>query len=191
MIGFIWYMAASYCNWLSEQEGLPKAQWCYLPNGNGAYAEGMTIPSDVLLRTGYRMLTEAEWEYACRAGTVTSYYFGQSVDLLGKYARYQANSKDHAWPCGSLLPNDLGLFDMLGNQLEWVQDRLGNEMQQRGTLIDDIITVSETINDKYPRILRGVSFLYPATYVRSAARFSHSPVHRSGDLGLRVGRTLP
>jgi hypothetical protein len=72
MIGFTWYFAAEYCNWLSEQEGLPKDQWCYLPNESGAYAEGMVIPADVLQRNGYRLPTEAEWEYACRSGTVTS-----------------------------------------------------------------------------------------------------------------------
>ena len=123
MIGVTWYGAAAYCNWLSEQEGLPKDQWCYLPNEAGAYDEGMTIPADVLQRTGYRLPTEAEWEYACRSGTITSRYYGLSTDLLGKYAWYQANSQEHAWPCGSLLPNDLGLFDMLGNVFEWCQDR--------------------------------------------------------------------
>ena len=117
-----WYSAAHYCNWLSEQEGLPKDQWCYLPNEAGAYAEGMSIPADVLERTGYRLPTEAEWEYACRAGAVTSRYYGHSIDLLDAYARYQANSKEHAWACGSLFSNDLGLFDMLGNVCEWCQD---------------------------------------------------------------------
>ena len=68
MIGFTWYIAAEYCNWLSEQEGLPKDQWCYLPNEAGAYAEGMTIPADVLERTGYRLPTEAEWEYRLPLG---------------------------------------------------------------------------------------------------------------------------
>ena len=124
-----------YCNWLSEQEGLPKDQWCYLPNEAGAYAEGMTIPADVLERTGYRLPTEAEWEYACRAGAVTSRYYGHSIDLLDAYAWYQANSKEHAWTCGSLLPNDLGLFDMLGNVFEWCQDQHGRVRGRReGTI---------------------------------------------------------
>ena len=48
MSGFTWYIAAEYCNWLSEQEGLPKHQWCYVPNEAGAYADGMSIPADVL-----------------------------------------------------------------------------------------------------------------------------------------------
>ena len=112
--------AAAYCNWLSEQEGLPKDQWCYLPNERGAYTPRDDDSRRCLAATGYRLPTEAEWEYACRSGTITSRYYGDSTDLLDKYAWYQANSQDHAWPCGSLLPNDLGLFDMLGNVFEWV-----------------------------------------------------------------------
>ena len=110
-----WYHAAAYCNWLSEEEGLPKDQWCYLPNEQKKYDKGMKVPADFLQRTGYRLPTEVEWEYASRAGAMTSRHYGLSVDLLEQYARYQANSHNHAWPCGSLMPNDLGLFDTLGN----------------------------------------------------------------------------
>ena len=94
-----------------------------LPAERGrAYAEGMTIPADALQRTGYRLPTEAEWEYACRAGAVTSRYYGRLDRPAGRLCLVQANSQEHAWPCGSLLPNDLGLFDMLGNVYEWPHD---------------------------------------------------------------------
>jgi len=192
MIAFTWYIAAHYCNWLSEQEGLPKHQWCYLPNEADAYAGGMTIPADVLQRRGYRLPTEAEWEYACRSGSVTNYYFGMSIELLDKYAWYQANSKEHAWACASLLPNDLGLFDMLGNEYEWVQDDTRRAMHERKGLFIDIIHDSEHINDKNARLLRGGSFYNPPAGVRSAYRIWIAPSDRNSPLGgFRPCRTYP
>jgi formylglycine-generating enzyme required for sulfatase activity len=189
MIVFTWYVAANYCNWLSEQEGLPKDQWCYLPNQAGAYAEGMSIPADVLRRSGYRLPTEAEWEYACRSGTVTSYYFVLSSELLGKYAWYKANSQEHAWSCGSLLPNDLGLFDMLGNEIEWVQDSIRRSLRERKGLFSDIINMSEYVNEKDPRPLRGGSSNAPHSLVRSANRIYYAPAYRYTEFGLRPART--
>jgi formylglycine-generating enzyme required for sulfatase activity len=182
-ISVTWFGAAAYCNWLSQQEGLPKDQWCYLPNAQGKFDKGMTIPADALQRTGYRLPTEAEWEYACRAGTATSRPYGLSINLLEFYARYQANSKDHAWRCGSLLPNDLGLFDMLGNVIEWCQER--HALYQPGkaeSSIDDIV-------DDHPRLLRGGSFIYRPAIVRSAYRDKYVPSAWSTYTGLRPART--
>jgi formylglycine-generating enzyme required for sulfatase activity len=78
----------------------------------------MKMAANYLQRTGYRLPTEAEWEFACRAGAVTSFYFGDSKELLPRYAWYQKNSQNKLWPVGSLKPNDLGLFDMAGNAWE-------------------------------------------------------------------------
>jgi len=116
----------------------------------------MTIPADVLERIGYRLPTEAEWEYACRAGAMTSRYYGHSALLLGAYARYQANSQEHAWRCGELLPNDLGLFDMLGNEFEWTQDIYGVERPSRHSVGYDIININTNVYEKIPRLVRVV-----------------------------------
>jgi len=184
-----WYTAAHYCNWLSEQEGLPKDQWCYLPADEGGYADGMTVPADVLLRTGYRLPTEAESEYACRSGTITSRYYGASTDLLPFYAYYLANSHDHAWACGSLLPNDLGLFDMLGNESEWVHDEFGVRRPGRHGSFIDTINILGYINEKIPRLFRGGAFGDQAAGVRSALCDRNAPAIRSMGVGFRPART--
>ena len=188
-IGPDWYSAAHYCNWLSEQDGLPKDQWCYLPKEAGAYAEGMSIPANVLERTGYRLPTEAEWEYACRAGAVTSRYYGNSIALLDAYARYQANGKDHAWMCGSLFPNDLGLFDVLGNTYEWCQDNQGASKPLRKGIYNDIIRISTSVVEKDPGVLRGGAFDMQPAYVRSAYRLRLARAGRVSNGGFRPSRT--
>jgi formylglycine-generating enzyme required for sulfatase activity len=191
MIGFTWYIAANFSNWLSEQEGLPKDQWCYLCNEASGYADGMTIPADVLKRTGYRLPTEAEWEYACRAGAATGRYYGQSIDLLGDYAWYLANSGEHAWICGSLLPNDLGLFDMLGNELEWCHDPINVSRPSKKGIYNDIINNIAYVDVSTPRIIRGAAFGNRSPSVRSADRNANQPATRSWSVGFRPARTYP
>src|SRR5207237_9923946 len=106
-----WFQAAVYCNWLSEQEKIPSDQWCYVTNPAGRYEAGIKMGPTYLQRTGYRLPTEGEVEYATRAGAMTSRYFGETEELLPRYAGYAKNSQERAWPVGSLKPNDLGLFD--------------------------------------------------------------------------------
>jgi eukaryotic-like serine/threonine-protein kinase len=190
-IGPDWYSAAHYCNWLSEQDRLPQEQWCYLPNEAGVYAEGISIPVDVLERKGYRLPTETEWEYACRAGAVTSRYYGHSIELLDGYARYQSNSKEHAWRCGSLLSNDLGLFDMLGNVYEWCQDSINASNRVTKGISIDSINGNEVVVGKTPRILRGGTFYRQPANVRSAYRGWNGPVDRSYYSGFRLCKTYP
>jgi formylglycine-generating enzyme required for sulfatase activity len=180
-----WYDAAAYCNWLSDQEGLER---CYEPNAQGQYAEGMKLKANYLRLTGYRLPTEAEWEYACRAVAVTSRYYGAGEELLGKYAWYQANSLDR-WllPVGSLKPNDWGLFDMLGNAYEWTQDMpflyVPGEDKEN---IKDI----KGIYNADSRVLRGGSFISHASLVRCANRTGVVPATRSDYVGIRPARTF-
>ena len=184
-----WYDAAAYCNWLSEQEGIPKDQWCYDPDQQ--FSDGMHLPADYLQRTGYRLPSEAEWEYACRAGAATSRFFGEAEDLLGQYAWYTKNSLDR-WtlPVGSLKPNDFGLFDMLGNVLEWCQDRaLFYQFEEDGSAREDRED-DGPVQDQERRVLRGGSFYnLTARYVRSASRSFLQPDYRNGTFGFRVART--
>jgi formylglycine-generating enzyme required for sulfatase activity len=189
-IGPDWYTAAEYCNWLSEQERIPRNQWCYEPTAAG-YVEGMTIPADVLQRTGYRLPTPAEWEYACRSGTITSRHYGLTTDLLRRYAWYQANSDERAWSGGSLLPNDLGLFDMLGNVYEWMNDWFDAPRPWARGRYSDTINVSEHVLEKRPRLLLSGSFAQPPAGIRASGRRGNAPSLRDASYGFRLARTHP
>ena len=92
---------------------------------------------------------------------MTSRYHGLSLDLLDRYARYLVNSKDHAWTCGSLRPNDLGLFDMLGNAYEWVQD----EYQAYGAAKAEVIADDSNI---YSHVTNTIRILRGGTFVQSS-----------------------
>jgi formylglycine-generating enzyme required for sulfatase activity len=168
---------------------LPENEWCYQPKPGGSYEEGMTIPANVVSRKGYRLLTEAEWEYACRAGTTTSRYYGLSLDLLGKYAACYLNGSEKALACGSLLPNDLGLFDMLGNAYEWTQDHDRPDRPEVNKLFRDVAIKDETLALAMKRLFRGGSFGTSTQYMRSAFRTGEIPTYNNGDCGFRVGKT--
>jgi len=180
-----WFMATAYCNWLSEQEGIPPEQWCYETNSEGHVT---SLKAGYLSLTGYRLPTEAEYEYACRAQAVTRWCYGETEELLPKYAWYLQNSQDRTWPVGCKKPNDLGLFDMHGNVWCWCQETYKPYPEGYGTsadLEDDL-----TITIQQPRVLRGGAFDTQASTVRSASRYWYAPAVRSFSVGFRVARTV-
>eukprot|EP00913_Durusdinium_trenchii_P023470 g22048.t1 len=184
------YDAAAYCNWLSRKEGIPEDQWCYEKNNAGKYAAGMKAKKNYLQLTGYRLPTEAEWEFACRARTITSRSYGLTDSLLSKYARYATNSDKHSWPVGSLKPNEFGLFDMLGNVFEWCQDRADAPRTTGAKQVAGKNTDHLTIIDENIHLLRSGSFNLEPSLVRSAYRFTDRPTFRSHTYGFRPVRTL-
>ena len=183
-----WYEAAEYCNWLSAREGIPREQWCYEPNKDGAYGEGMRMKVGHLGLTGYRLPTEVEWEYACRSGSVTARYFGRGEGLLPRYGWFDKNAEVHAWPVGQLRPNDRGLFDTLGNATEWVEDPALRYVT--GQKEDTENSKYMSIDERMSRILLGGSFSNRPVGVRCANRNFGRPSDRMTSDGFRPVRTL-
>lgn len=183
-----WYDAAKYCNWLSEQDGIHPDEWCY--DTEQSFFEGMVLVPDYLQLTGYRLPTEAEWEYACRAGTTTARFYGETPQLLDQYAWYSGTSGDK-WllRTGSLKPNAWGLFDMLGNAYEWCHNR--PLFYETNDEVTRDVELEETLSNGHVRVLRGGSFFNNAHDIRSAKRSSTRPDFQDNGNGFRPVRTMP
>jgi formylglycine-generating enzyme required for sulfatase activity len=140
---------------------------------------------------GYRLPTEAEMEYACRAGAVTSRYYGETEELLAEYGWYVMNSKDRTSPVGGKKPNDLGLFDMHGNVFNWCQERHRGDYsisEGRGTIEDQEDSLQIVSTSRL--VLRGGSFNNTAAYARSAYRLRAAANVASFTYGFRPARTF-
>jgi formylglycine-generating enzyme required for sulfatase activity len=157
IINVTWDDARRYVAWLSRTTGKP-----------------------------YRLLSEAEWEYAARAGTTTAYSFGDDKALLGRYAWYAGNSGSGAHPVGEKTPNEFGLYDMHGNVFQWVEDCEHDDYQGAPEMGSPWTTEGDCNN----RVARGGAWYNGPSDLRSAARMSIATDFHKLSLGLRVGRTL-
>jgi formylglycine-generating enzyme required for sulfatase activity len=160
-----WFDAKAFCRKLSEKEGL-----------------------------AYRLPTEAEWEYACRAGTQTVFFWGDSSEesIVKRYAWYQKNAADELpagqegpHPVGRKCPNALSLYDMTGNVYEWCSDRYDEKYYANSTSEDPIGQSTGLL-----RVMRGGSWLGQPFGLRSSFRDSIAPDHRTGVIGFRVVREM-
>ncbi|MBI3408505.1 MAG: formylglycine-generating enzyme family protein [Planctomycetes bacterium] len=127
-----------------------------------------------------RLPTEAEWEYACRAGSTTAYSFGDDVADLGKHAWYKPNSPGNDPPVGKKLPNAWGLYDMHGYVWEWCADCYHDDYKDAPT--DGSAWFKP---ETKTRVIRGGSFADPAEQVRSAFRRDVEPTTKSDTIGFR------
>ena len=128
----------------------------------------------------FRLPTEAEWEYACRAGSTTRFCFGDSDNGLDEYAWYTANSGSKTHPVGEKKPNEWGLYDMHGNVWEWCGDWYADKYGAGAA--KNPAGASSGSN----RVRRGGSWYYPARYCRSALRNRNAPGFTNRDLGFRA-----
>ena len=149
-----WNDAVEFCKWLSVKEG-----------------------------EIYRLPTEAEWEYACRAGSSTVYSFDGGTASLGDFAWYKGNSVGTTHPVGQKRPNELGLFDMHGNVWEWCSDGFAADYYKR-TPSDDPPGTDPAAR----RTIRGGSWYNDPRHLRSAYRRGNVPNDRYGTTGFRVTR---
>jgi formylglycine-generating enzyme required for sulfatase activity len=156
-----WYEAMEFCERLTTQA-----------ERDGTLPEGWQ----------FRLPTEAEWEYACRAGTTTRFSYGDDkTELqLGDFGWFTRNSDSMTHPVGLKQPNAWGLYDLHGNVWEWCLDRWG------GLLPGSSVTNAPAAARGTLRAARGGSWLYEARSCRSANRDDYSAANKCGDLGMRV-----
>lgn len=153
MVNVSWNDATAFCQWLSKKQGVK-----------------------------YDLPTEAQWEYACRAGTASFWYCGDSDTTLQEYTWFTANSVDETHPAGQLKPNAWGLYDMHGNAWEWCADWLATEYYAQSPPSDPSGPPTGSL-----RVLRGGYWGHHAGRCRSAFRTQHSPDYRGHRLGFRLG----
>lgn len=184
-----WYDAAKFCRRLSEAEGIPESEMVFPPVDQIDKDRELVLPVDWYRRSGYRLPTEAEWEYACRGGTTARRFFGELDDPLPRYGWCQINSNELCHPVGSLRPNPFGLFDVLGNVGEWCFDL----QVDYGAALDPGADAARTIRSgkEVPRVFRGATYQQMAKDLRPAKRDGRDPAIAFSYNGFRIARTLP
>jgi formylglycine-generating enzyme required for sulfatase activity len=188
-------------SFLMGKTEVTQEQWEAVMGNNPSKNRGLMLPVEQVSwddiqqfiaklnqRTGqkYRLPSEAEWEYAARAGTTTEWSHGNDESKLGNYAWYGQDSKSKTQAVGQKLPNSFGLFDLHGNVWEWTQD-CWHAYYVKAPTDGSAWTTACTDNR---RVLRGGSWYYNPTFLRSAHRHGDNPDNRNLTFGFRLARDL-
>ncbi len=194
------YDAMNFCNRLSEEEGRPP----YYTLENTSQLAGSNLGTRTIRTAtfkinggpGYRLATEAEWEFACRAGTTTATHFGDSLSVgqanilmgYGKNGGAPNTGPRRTQPVGSYKPNAFGLYDMHGNADEWCIDALSHRIENRPLVEDPLVERSNQSSGMF--CVRGGSFLSPGELCRSGFRRGLPPEAMTAPVGIRVARDV-
>ena len=162
-----WNAANAFCQWLSER-----------------------CSSEIPIGYSGGLPTEAQWEFACRAGTDTEYHSGDGGGALADAGWFDGNAQGTTHPVGHRQMNDFGLYDMHGNVDEWCwDDYVADAYKSRVDGIRDPIIPARDVSERDSnafRVIRGGSWAFSAGYCRAAYRFGRWPAYRFGNLGFRV-----
>lgn len=175
-----WHDAIAFCNWLSAREGLPSA-----------YQESSIGKPVMVASSGYRLPTEAEWEYACRAGTTTPRFWGDDTSGSHTSTYVVIVPSKQTQPVGERVANPFGLHDILGNAAEWVYDRY--EVDYYGKVAAGVVDpVGPSFSSGADnRVFRGISVSFRASGEMTAAhRNRRSATTMLHNVGFRVARSL-
>ena len=170
--GINWFMAVEYCNAKSKKEGLTP---CYSGTGNDIICN---FDAD-----GYRLPTEAEWEYAGRGGKHSRHYNYCGSNIVDEVSWYEANSGGKTLPVGLKKPNEIGIYDMSGNIWEWCWDRYDAEYYKKSPVKNP---TGPTAGDN--RVYRGGGCCGRLEWRRSTGRYNLPPSYSHSDMGFRIVR---
>jgi eukaryotic-like serine/threonine-protein kinase len=172
-----WNDTVAFCNWLSAKEGLGQPY---------ELVEGSWRPTPA---PGYRLPTEAQWEYACRAGATSLYVGGNDEEAFARYAWFVRNSNGKAQPVGANLPNAFGLFDMQGNADQFCQDFCDPKYYERNERYDPLGPDTGLMKGQ-PHVRRGSSWGCSADLYLTGLRMGLDLKDRQGGIGFRIVRDI-